>query len=698
MDVSAGSQRLARRISRLIGAVSSLLLVLAVLPAHARAQDDKDAAALTNQLVQTVGQYRRVGAAMKHSMDPQLATLVVKREAALLAEMHQDPGAFLRHTLSPAVGAQLPTGLQAHLEEEVNVEGEMTVLWAEDFSRHAELLQQLKVAGTPAAYTLHFADESPQLRSGTKVKVHGVQLGSHLAIAQSGGSSVQTTTTSTVAASLVSGVQPTLVIAVSFQDRDLTCSTSGINALMFGSTNSVSACYHETSFNQVDISGVVVGPYTIPYASSACDYSNWATAAENAARAAGVDPAAYPHRIYVLPTNGCPYAGLGTVGGNPSQAWILGYCGTADVYGHEFGHNLGMNHASTPTGEYDDLSDIMGYSGVGLRQVNEAHKVQMGWVPPARTQAVTSSGTYAISFLETASTQIQTLKIAKPDTSEFYYVGYRLPIGYDTILSSNYANRINIHRQSSGGNTYFLSSLSDGTSFQDAVNGITVTQVSHDTSGGAVSVSMTAAPCLRNAPIVSLTPLNQVGSQGQTLKYAISITNNDASTCSATTFTLGSLLPSGWTGSATPATLSLSPGAGGSSTWSVASAPTTIDGSYQVTANIVDSGDTTRGTSVNATYVVFADITPPVVSLLSPLNGSTVSGRVTITASASDDVRVTKVDIWIDGALKATDTSAPYTLSWQTKRAARGQHRIEAKAFDGAGHVASASILVTVVR
>lgn len=120
-------------------------------------------------------------------MDPQLATLVAKRKAALLAELDKNPDEFLRHTLSRVVGTQLPPELQDHLEESVKLEGEMTVLWAEDFTHNrSELLRSLKVSGTPASYALHFADEAPNLSSGTKVKIEGVQLGSHVAIAPGG--------------------------------------------------------------------------------------------------------------------------------------------------------------------------------------------------------------------------------------------------------------------------------------------------------------------------------------------------------------------------------------------------------------------------------------------------------------------------------------------------------------------------------
>ena len=68
------------------------------------------------------------------------------------------------------------------------------------------------------------------------------------------------------------------------------------------------------------------------------------------------------------------------------------HCDIGDIYGHEVGHNLGMMHASTPSGEYGDNTDIMGLGQNRLRQVNAPHKEQMGWLPPEQILEVPSNG------------------------------------------------------------------------------------------------------------------------------------------------------------------------------------------------------------------------------------------------------------------------------------------------------------------
>jgi len=92
-----------------------------------------------------------------------------------------------------------------------------------------------------------------------------------------------------------------------------------------------------------------------------------------------------------------------------------------------------------------------------------------------------------------------------------------------------------------------------------------------------------------------------------------------------------------------------------------------------------------------------ADTTPPTTAITAPANGATVSGTVAVTASASDNVGVTRVEIYLDSALKATLTSAPSTWSWNTTTAANGAHAIVSKAYDAAGNVGtSATVTVTV--
>src|SRR6185503_18636590 len=60
------------------------------------------------------------------------------------------------------------------------------------------------------------------------------------------------------------------------------------------------------------------------------------------------------------------------------------------------------------------------------------------------------------------------------------------------------------------------------------------------------------------------------------------------------------------------------------------------------------------------------DTTPPSVSITSPLNGATVKhgGTITIAASASDNVGITKVVFSYNNTVLTTDTTAPYTAPW----------------------------------
>ena len=93
-----------------------------------------------------------------------------------------------------------------------------------------------------------------------------------------------------------------------------------------------------------------------------------------------------------------------------------------------------------------------------------------------------------------------------------------------------------------------------------------------------------------------------------------------------------------------------------------------------------------------------ADTTAPVTSITTPANGATVSGTVGIGASASDNVGVTKLEIYIDGALKASNTSATsLSYSWNTTTVANGSHTITSKAYDAAGNVGSSSTVTVTV-
>ena len=92
------------------------------------------------------------------------------------------------------------------------------------------------------------------------------------------------------------------------------------------------------------------------------------------------------------------------------------------------------------------------------------------------------------------------------------------------------------------------------------------------------------------------------------------------------------------------------------------------------------------------------DTTPPTVSVTAPENAMTVSGIVTLTASASDNVGVVGVQFYLDGtAVGSEDTSSPYSTNWNTAGATNTTHVITARARDAAGLPAtSAGVTVSV--
>lgn len=93
------------------------------------------------------------------------------------------------------------------------------------------------------------------------------------------------------------------------------------------------------------------------------------------------------------------------------------------------------------------------------------------------------------------------------------------------------------------------------------------------------------------------------------------------------------------------------------------------------------------------------DTQPPVVSVGAPLAGALVSGLVAVDVGATDNQAVVRVDLRVNGAVVASDTSAPYGFSWNSAAVVDGPVTITAIAVDAAGNAAtSAPVTVTVAN
>jgi thermitase len=109
--------------------------------------------------------------------------------------------------------------------------------------------------------------------------------------------------------------------------------------------------------------------------------------------------------------------------------------------------------------------------------------------------------------------------------------------------------------------------------------------------------------------------------------------------------------------------------------------------------------DAAGAVAAAAGYTPPPDTTAPTVAMTAPISGATVSGTTVVSVSASDNVGVVKVDLYVDGVYFVSDTATPYSFAWNTTALADGSHTLQAVASDAANNSAStASIAVTVAN
>jgi hypothetical protein len=561
---------------------------------------------------------------------------------------HRVPMAFAMAVLAAAV-LNFPARAdqsRAANETAISVTGELIVAVADDFpGKRAQRVYFLSDKRDGRTYQLDLA-RPPRAtgRSGAVLTLHGVLRSGRLLLdeesvqlLEASASTQQSTTTTTLSGNLTpdargSAVRQVLVMVGKFNDVSVSCSSSDLDLALFTDPNgrSVDALFRETSLGQVGFSGTVTAPLVVnDTATGKCDTGAWTTALDTAARAAGLDPSRYQHNVYVFPKESSCSVGVGSVGGDPGRVWVE-RCELPDAFAHELGHNLGMNHSSTTTDAYGDRSDIMGYAGVGLRQVNAPHQEQMGWRSSRQVVTLTASGTYDIAPLELSEAEAvapQVLKIAKPDTGDYYYLSYRRPLGFDSILNSTYF-RLNVHRYAGGTARTFLLGLYDsGQSFVDSVNGITVTAISQTTGYLTVQVDLNAV-CTRAAPVLSMSPSSQAAVPGTPVSYVATVRNMDSAACPGSTFSMTtSSLSTGWTAATSPASLTLAGGSTANATVTVTSAADVPDGTYSFNAAAEDSM-TGRTASATAIYLVESTCVraAPVVTL-TPADQSGAGGE-----------------------------------------------------------------------
>lgn len=88
------------------------------------------------------------------------------------------------------------------------------------------------------------------------------------------------------------------------------------------------------------------------------------------------------------------------------------------------------------------------------------------------------------------------------------------------------------------------------------------------------------------------------------------------------------------------------------------------------------------------------DTIAPVATITSPADGSIVkSPTQRIDVSATDNVGVARIDLYLDGKLFGTSTTSPASFSWNTRKASAGSHSLQAYAFDAAGNTGASGVV-----
>jgi len=131
--------------------------------------------------------------------------------------------------------------------------------------------------------------------------------------------------------------------------------------------------------------------------------------------------------------------------------------------------------------------------------------------------------------------------------------------------------------------------------------------------------------------------------------------------------------------------------------WTTTSA---TNGTHQLTATARDAAGnstTSAARTVTVSNSGGGDSQAPTVSLTAPASGATVSGIISVSANASDNVGVVGVQFKLDGnSLGSEDLTSPYSVSWTTSGATNGSHQLSATARDASGKAATATRSVTV--
>ena len=555
------------------------------------------------------------------------------------------------------------------------------------------------------AYRLRLP-KGTRLQGGTPVRVRGTLAGADL-------TAEEVTPVGAPAAVATTGTTKVLVILAYWTAPDDMTVTKAKNQVF----SDDHGWYGEVSYGQLGLTGTAVGWYKILAPTGGHCFAGHMEIMERAqakAKAAGHDPALYDRTMVYFPACGGDAGGAAGWAYQPgTEVWMNGYFDRR-VSVHEQGHNYGLPHAHTyhckngsvsvPLGdtcnyvEYGDDYDAMGASAYAAH-FSGAQKASLSWMT-GRTRVLSNTETtFTLPPFEKPADRALTAVVTSPTSpARKYWMEYRQAIGYDNTLPDGATSGVLVHLADQSiptGNALngpFLLDMTPHDGFGDPVipaggtwtspDGIRISVGAVTATGAQVTVTGGAAP-----PVLPGVPLNVAvtGGDGSVRLTWDPPASNGGDTIQAYVVT------------GTPGSIVRTVD-GRARSLSVGSLTNGTSYSFSVAAkNSVGTGTASTPIAVTPTAQL------PAVAVASPAGGTTVSGTVTVTATATphpvSGAAIEYVSFEVDGEGVGwdEDPSDGFSAQWDTSQVDDGPHELTATAYDAQWrYKTSAPVTVTV--
>ena len=485
-----------------------------------------------------------------------------------------DPAAALRLALPKDVLAQIrAANPDASLEAWGDWSSPADVVVEDDFE-HGTTRTHTSITHNGRSLQVYFAAATPRLTTGATLTIEGLQIGDMLAVSQA-------TVTPAVTTCTANGAKRVVFIMVNFPNSQIPASltTSALKSTVSGSAKSLDGYWREASGGQISATADAFGPFTLSTNYTSSQYNQLRDAAITAA-AGSVTFANYNYVVIVAPPAFPTGGGLGTIGCSTLNypgtgtfragvVWVRSDFVAANdlavcALGHENGHNLGLEHASSesfgsvPLGpvasvpfhdEYGDRFSLMGLcytfaSTTLLGHYAAPQKIGLGWLGSQNYRNVSANGTFTLVPAESGSTGLQALKVLRSTASNQYlWIEYRQPTGYDATFGSSgfgtqiysgalihfedpadsaytgYTRLLNFQAATLPGN-FDQPVLVAGSTWQDPDSSLSITLGSATAAGLAVTINYQGT-ANHTPSVISLAPVTGTGAtETYTFKFA----------------------------------------------------------------------------------------------------------------------------------------------------------------------------------